>query len=44
MNLNVQREFLRNNNLEMTKKLDKIIEDAKPKPKIDNDQSFQREL
>ena len=35
MNLNEQREFMRNNNLEMTKKLDKIIEDAKPKPKIE---------
>ena len=35
MNLNEQREFMRNNNLEMTKKLDKIIEDAKPKPIIE---------
>ena len=35
MNLYEQREFLRNNNLEMTKKLDKIIEDAKPKPKTE---------
>ncbi len=35
MNLNEQREFMRNNNLEMTRKLDKIIEDAKPKPLIE---------
>ena len=35
MNLNEQREFLRKNNLEMTLKLDKIIEDAKPKPKTE---------
>jgi hypothetical protein len=35
MNLNEQREFLRINNLEMTKKLDKIIEGAKPKPLIE---------
>jgi len=35
MNLNEQREFMRNNNLAMTLKLDKIIEDAKPKPKIE---------
>ena len=35
MNLNDQREFLRSNNLEMTKKLDKIIEEAKPKPIIE---------
>jgi hypothetical protein len=35
MNLYEQREFMRNNNLEMTRKLDKIIEDAKPKPLIE---------
>jgi hypothetical protein len=35
MNLKEQREFMRNNNLEMTRKLDKIIEDAKPKPLIE---------
>ena len=35
MNLNEQRELLRKNNLEMTLKLDKIIEDAKPKPKTE---------
>jgi hypothetical protein len=35
MNLNEQREFMRNNNLAMTLKLDRIIEDAKPKPKIE---------
>jgi hypothetical protein len=35
MNLNEQREFMRNNNLEMSKKLDKIIVDAKPKPIIE---------
>ena len=29
---------MRNNNLEMTKKLDKIIEDAKPKPLTEKDQ------
>jgi len=32
MNLNEHREILRNNDLEMMKKLDKIIYDAKPKP------------
>ena len=32
MNLNEQREILRKNDLEMMKKLDKIIYDAKPKP------------
>ena len=35
MNLNDRREFMRNNNLEMTRKLDKIIEEAKPKPLIE---------
>ena len=35
MNLNEQREFMRNNNLEMTLKLDKIIERAQPKPKTE---------
>ena len=35
MNLNEQREFMRNNNLEMTLKLDKIIEGAQPKPKTE---------
>jgi len=35
MNLYEQREFMRNNNLEMTRKLDKIIEEAKPKPLIE---------
>ena len=32
MNLNEQREILRKNDLEMMKKLNKIIEDSKPKP------------
>jgi len=32
MNLNEHREILRKNDLEMMKKLDKIIYDAKPKP------------
>ena len=32
MNLNDHREMLRKNDLEMRKKLDKIIYDAKPKP------------
>ena len=35
MNLYEQRELMRSNNLEMTKKLDRIIEDAKPKPIIE---------
>ena len=35
MNLNEQRELMRSHNLEMTKKLDRIIEDAKPKPIIE---------
>ena len=35
MNLNEQREFMRKNDLEMTRKLDRIIEDAKPKPLIE---------
>ena len=43
MNLNEQREFLRKNNLEMTLKLDKIIEDAKPKPKTEKKTNYTKE-
>ena len=32
MNLNEHREMLRRNDLEMSKRLNKIIEDSKPKP------------
>ena len=32
MNLNDHREMLRRNDLEMSKRLNKIIEDSKPKP------------